>query len=255
MQGGAWLVKARPRHAAGPDTLAGKRRACYIGAMAAQVLFNPLAYVDRLTRGGFTPEQARASAEALETAFSESVATKSDVESAKRELQGSIDTLRHETTASIEALRHETTAGIEALRHETTAGIDALRRDTTANIEALRHEMTAGLDALRHETTSSAQAQKHETAAEIGALRSETATNFEGVRHEISLLKQDFATLRRDVADSESRLRLEFKRDISESETRVRLEIAQSKNETLRWLFGFVIVLIGAIFTIVKFVR
>lgn len=171
-----------------PD-LAGKRAACYIGAMAAQVLFNSLAYIDRLTRGGFSPEQARASAEALETAFSESVATKSDVMDAKRELQSSIDALRHETTASIDALRHD------------------------------------------------------------------TASSIDGVKHEISLLKHDFETLRRDVAESEGRLRLEFKRDISESETRVRLEIAQSKNETLRWMFGFVIVLIGAIFTIVKFVR
>jgi hypothetical protein len=55
--------------------------------MTAQVLFNPLTYIDRLTRGGFTPEQARASAEALETAFTESVATKSDILDVKRELK------------------------------------------------------------------------------------------------------------------------------------------------------------------------
>ena len=35
--------------------------------MTSQVLFNPLTYIDRLTHGGFTPEQARASAEALES--------------------------------------------------------------------------------------------------------------------------------------------------------------------------------------------
>ncbi|MBY6242409.1 CCDC90 family protein [Methylosinus sp. Sm6] len=157
--------------------------------MPAQVLFNQLAYVDRLTRGGFTSEQARASAEALETAFSEGVATRSDVESSKRELQSSIDALRHETAANIDALRHETAASIESLRRETAASID-------------------------------------------------------GVKH-------DVAEVKRDVAEAESRLRLEFKRDLTD----IRLEIAQSKNETLRWLFGFVIVLIGAIFTIVKFVR
>jgi hypothetical protein len=190
--------------------------------MSAQVLFNPLAYVDRLTRGGFTEEQARASAEALETAFSESVATKADVTDSKRELQSSIDAFRHETKADIEAFRHETKADIEALRRETKADIESLRRDTKADIEALRHETTSSID---------------------------------GVKHEISLLKHDFDALRRDVVESEGRLRLELKRDISESETRVRLEIAQSKNETLRWLFGFVIVLIGAIFTIVKYVR
>jgi len=154
--------------------LARRRGACYIDAMAAQVLFNPLAYVDRLTRGGFTAEQARASAEALETAFSESVATKSDVERLKHELQSSIEALRHETTSSSEALGHE-----------------------------------------------------------------------------ISFVKHDIAEVKRDIAESEARLRLELKRDLSD----IRLEIAQSKNETLRWMFGFVLVLIGAIFTIVKFVR
>jgi hypothetical protein len=169
--------------------LAERRGACYIDAMAAQVLFNPLAYVDRLTRGGFTAEQARASAEALETAFSESVATKSDVESLKHELQSSIEALRHELQSSTEALRHELQSSTEALRHETTS-----------NVATLEHHI---------------------------------------------------AEVKRDIAESEARLRLEFKRDLTD----IRLEIAQSKNETLRWMFGFVLVLIGAIFTIVKFVR
>ena len=55
--------------------------------MTTQVLFNALTYIDRLTRGGFSPEQARASAEALETAFGETVATKSDLAELKAELK------------------------------------------------------------------------------------------------------------------------------------------------------------------------
>ncbi len=106
----------------------------YGEAMTAQVLFDPLADIDRPTRGGFSPEQARVSAEALETALSESVATTSDV-------------------------------------------------------NELKHEM---------------------------------------------------ALLRRDLDDSESRLRL---------------EIAQSKNDTLKWIFSFNLALVGAIFAIVKFVH
>jgi hypothetical protein len=54
--------------------------------MTTQVLFNQLSYIDRLTRGGFSAEQARASAEALETAFTESVATKGDVAEVKHEI-------------------------------------------------------------------------------------------------------------------------------------------------------------------------
>lgn len=64
--------------------------------MSAQVLFNPLTYIDRLTRGGFTPDQARASAEALETAFSESVATKTDIAELKRDIDETEARLRLE---------------------------------------------------------------------------------------------------------------------------------------------------------------
>jgi len=68
--------------------------------MTAQVLFNRLTYIDRLTRGGFSPEQARASAEALETAFTESVATKSDL----AEVRGELD---HDIAATEARLRVE----------------------------------------------------------------------------------------------------------------------------------------------------
>lgn len=56
----------------------------------AQVLFNPLPYIDRLTRSGFTLDQARAHAEALETAFSESVVTKRDLTDVENELKQDI---------------------------------------------------------------------------------------------------------------------------------------------------------------------
>lgn len=113
--------------------------------MTAQVLFNALTYIDRLTRGGFTPDQARASAEALEAALSESVATKADIAD------------------------------------------------------------------LKHEITS--------------------------VRHDLRL----------EIASVSNDLRLEI--------AGVRAEISQAKKEVLRWVFGFNLVLIGAIFAIVKFVR
>jgi septal ring factor EnvC (AmiA/AmiB activator) len=120
--------------------------------MTAQILFNQLAYIDRLTRGGFSPEQARASAEALETAFTESVATKSDL-------------------------------------------------------------------------------------AEVR-----------------TALKQDIAEVRTEIAE----VRTELKQEIAEVRTeiaQVRTEIAQSKNDILRWVFAFNLVLIGAIFGIIKFVH
>jgi hypothetical protein len=142
--------------------------------MTAQVLFHQLTYIDRLTRGGFTPDQARASAEALEFAFTEGVATKSDIAELKSE-------------------------------------IGSIKSD-------LEHEIGSIKSSLEHE---------------IGSINS-------GVEHQMG-------SLRSEIAATETRLKLEI--------ATVRSEIAQSKNETLRWVFGFNLVLVGAIFAIIKYVH
>ncbi|MBB4200746.1 hypothetical protein CCR94_12660 [Rhodoblastus sphagnicola] len=135
--------------------------------MAAQVLFNPLPYIDRLTRGGFTPDQARAHAEALETAFAESVATKRDLIDVKNELQREISEVKNELQQDIVAVKHELKQEISSVRQELAA-----------------------------------------------------------VKHE---LKQDIAG--------------------------VRQEVAAVKNDVLRWTFGFNLVMLGAIFTMLKFLH
>jgi chromosome segregation ATPase len=47
--------------------------------MTSQILFDRLAYVDRLKAGSFSEQQARAAADALGEALTEPVATKADV--------------------------------------------------------------------------------------------------------------------------------------------------------------------------------
>ncbi len=47
--------------------------------MADNVLFDKLAYLDRLTRAGMDEQQARALSDALDEALKESVATKRDI--------------------------------------------------------------------------------------------------------------------------------------------------------------------------------
>jgi hypothetical protein len=73
----------------------------------AAVTFDKLSYSQTLRSGGFTPEQAEASAHALDFALRDTVATKSDLESVKVELEHKIDhsaaLLRQEMTAQ----RHE----------------------------------------------------------------------------------------------------------------------------------------------------
>jgi hypothetical protein len=98
-----------------------------------QVLFNQFAYTDRLTRGGFTPEQARASAEALETAFSETVATKSDLDRVESALKTDLD--RVETSI----VRVETALKADIDRVETS--IVRAEAGLKAEIATVRMEM------------------------------------------------------------------------------------------------------------------
>ena len=51
------------------------------------ITFDKLAYVDALKSGGFTSEQARVQAAALEDALRDSVATKQDIAGLKKEMQ------------------------------------------------------------------------------------------------------------------------------------------------------------------------
>lgn len=58
--------------------------------MADQILFDKLIYVDRLTRAGFTEDQARAHAEAMDEALREAVATRTDLRNTTIELKSDI---------------------------------------------------------------------------------------------------------------------------------------------------------------------
>ena len=74
----------------------------------------------------------------------------------------------------------------------------------------------------------------------------------QGLQHQPDLCGGAIAELEHETP--ESACLLELRNAIFESEARVRRAIVQAKNETLRWMSGGV-VLIGATFTIVKFVR
>ncbi len=72
--------------------------------MTAQVLFNQFAYVDRLKAGGFTDDQARASADALGAALSDTVATSSELTATETRLGVKIDNLEAKIEVSVTRL-------------------------------------------------------------------------------------------------------------------------------------------------------
>lgn len=66
--------------------------------------FDTLKFADRLEAGGFTGEQAKTAEAALSDTFSESVATKADLDQAVERLTHTIDNLRTHVDRSIERL-------------------------------------------------------------------------------------------------------------------------------------------------------
>lgn len=68
----------------------------------AAVTFDKLSYSQVLRSGGFTPEQAEASAHALDLALRDSVARKSDLETLKVELEHKIDSVEGRLDSKID---------------------------------------------------------------------------------------------------------------------------------------------------------
>jgi len=127
--------------------------------MNAHVLvFDKLLYLDRLKSAGVPEEVARAHADGLDQALRESVATKSDVdtargelEEAKRELKAEIGAVRSELKAEIGAVRTELKAEIEAVRTELKAEIEVVRTEFRASIETAKGELRAEIRAVKVE--------------------------------------------------------------------------------------------------------
>ena len=93
--------------------------------MTAQILFDRLAYVDRLKAGSFSEQQARAAADALGDALAETVATKADIAG----VETKIDQLANRLEARFAAVEGKFAAvdgkfaGIEARIAESRASI------------------------------------------------------------------------------------------------------------------------------------
>lgn len=109
--------------------------------MTAQVLFNPLPYIDRLTRGGFTLDQARAQAEALEMAFSETVATKRDLQDVNAALKQDIAELRAELKQEISGVKAELKQEIAGVKSELKQEIAGVKAELKQDVASLRTEI------------------------------------------------------------------------------------------------------------------
>jgi hypothetical protein len=102
--------------------------------MADMILFDKLAFIDRLKRAGIEDNQARAHAEAMEDALRESVATKADI-------------ARLENMIHSEIVRLENMIRSESTRLETK--IDLAVRDLTIRMGAIAVALFAALASIK----------------------------------------------------------------------------------------------------------
>ena len=117
--------------------------------MADMILFDKLAYIDRLKRAGIDDNQARAHAEAMDDALRESVATKGDLRNEISRLENKIESeiTRLENKIESETTRLENKIGSESARLETK--IDLAVRDVTIRIGAMLVALFAALASIK----------------------------------------------------------------------------------------------------------
>jgi hypothetical protein len=90
--------------------------------MTDQILFDRLAYIDRLKRAGIDDTQARAHAEAMGEALRETVATKADID----RLGSDIARLENKVEADIARLENKIESDITRLDNKMTSNIARL---------------------------------------------------------------------------------------------------------------------------------
>jgi hypothetical protein len=90
------------RAAAPPPSIDSRLACAYpIRMTSPAITFDRLAYIDRLKEAGFDDKQARARADALDTALRDSVATKADLRESELRLEAKIETTAANLRADI----------------------------------------------------------------------------------------------------------------------------------------------------------
>ena len=106
--------------------------------MSEAIAFDTHRFVKNLTASGFTEAQAEALAEEQVHLLNSNLATKSDIQGVKSELEAKIEQVRTELEAKIEQVRAELEVKIEQVR----AGVETAKADLQRDIEKARADLS-----------------------------------------------------------------------------------------------------------------
>ena len=106
--------------------------------MTDTILFDKLAYLDRLKRAGIEEHQARAHAEAMDDALRESVATRSD-----------IDRLENKIETDVNRLENKIETEVNRLEKKVETEVALAVRDMTIRMGAIAVALFAALASIK----------------------------------------------------------------------------------------------------------
>ena len=140
------------------------------------LMIDTLGYAEALEQSGFTSEQAKGAAKALNNTVGEELATKADLAQLGTELRSEIAESRAELHTEINKVRSEIAEARTELSAELHAEINKVRTEIAESRAELRTEIAQLGTELRSELNTQinkVQTEIAETRAEIAGLRAE----------------------------------------------------------------------------------
>jgi hypothetical protein len=121
-----------------------------------QLLFDKLAYIDRLKRAGISEDHARAHADAMDEAFRESIATKPDIVRLEHKIGDEVARLEHKIDDQVARLEHKIGDEVARLEHKIADEVTRLEhkidlavRDLTIRMGVIAVALFAALAPIK----------------------------------------------------------------------------------------------------------
>ena len=173
-------------------------------------LFDTLKYVERLQDAGVPERQAKAEAEVLRDALSESLVTvlagKEDIRIAKDELQGEIRAFREDLQGQIRVVKEELQGEIRAFREDLQGQIRVVKEELQDEIRTVREDLQGQIRALKEELQGEIRTVREDLQGQIGALKEELHGEIRAIKEDIRTLQEETRAIRADMKAMEMKL-------------------------------------------------
>ena len=117
------------------------------------IVFDTLAYAERLESSGFTREQAQGQARALREFFTDQIATSQDIAALDGSFSLRLEKVEADLTAKLEKTEAVFTAKLEKTEADLTAKLEKTEADLTKRIEKTEADLTKRIEKTEADLT------------------------------------------------------------------------------------------------------